>query len=207
MMIIRDTNRAALKLAAFMGSLNKPRPYSQEFFNKDSLKVEDKKYIQYALMGDEEISCKTGLHWRAVLLPLIFSIVLFKEPPVLLISGMWLIIAFINYISSEFVITNMRLSLQTGVVKRQALETPLGEIADVDVEQGAAGRILGYGTLVVTVAEGVVHRFSSVSKPFEFRQSVVEQMRYSSSDRAEAGLGIGPRPQDSQPQTISINSE
>lgn len=113
-----------------------------------------------------------------MLWPLTLSIVLFEVASFfLIIATLWLVVAVINYLASEIVVTNRRLSLQTGVLCRGSLRTSLDSIRDVNVEHGPVGRALGYGTLVITLKGGSMHRFSPISKTFEFKKVVERQIQ------------------------------
>ncbi|HOT06590.1 MAG: Bacterial membrane flanked domain protein [Methanosaeta sp. PtaB.Bin039] len=132
-------------------------------------------YLKYSLMEGEQIYYETSLHRSVILWPVILSMLLLAFPCLLIVGITWIILVTVNYITSEFVVTNRRLSLQTGILRRQAINRPVDEVGRIDVEQGALGSILGYGTLVVPGASGEMHRFSSVSRPFEFKRRVQEQ--------------------------------
>ncbi len=127
-------------------------------------------------MDGEVISYKTKLSWVVILWPLILCILFLIAPPLLILSGIWLLIAIINYSTSEFGITNKRLVLKTGVIKKQTHETQVTKIERINVEQGMLARLLGYGTIVVSGTGGGISRFSSVSDPFTFRTRIQEQI-------------------------------
>lgn len=52
----------------------------------------------------------------------------------------------ITYLTSEFGITNKRVLIKHGFIKRISLETLLNKIEGITVQQGILGRILNYGT-------------------------------------------------------------
>lgn len=127
------------------------------------------------------ISYKTRLSWAVILWPLlltfIFLIVFAEEAPaVVILPGIWLVMAIINYFSSEFGITNKRLVLKTGVIKRRTHENQINRIERINVEQGILGRLLGYGTIVVSGSGGAISRFASVADPLTFRKRIQEQI-------------------------------
>jgi len=84
--------------------------------------------------------------------------------------------AIINYSTSEFGITNKRLILKTGVIKKMTHETQTNKIERTNVEQGIFARLLGYGTIVVSGTGGGISRFDSVADPFTFRKRIQEQI-------------------------------
>lgn len=57
--------------------------------------------------------------------------------------------AFVNRKTSEFAVTNKRVVMKFGFIRRSSLEVLLTKIEGVSVDQGILGRILDYGTIVV----------------------------------------------------------
>lgn len=133
-------------------------------------------YIESTSMDGEVISYTTRLSWVVFLLPIILSLIFLFFPPLLIFSGILLVIAIINYSKSEFGVTNKRLVLKTGVIKRKSQETQIKKIEGISVEQGVIGRVLGYGTIVVTGTGGGMSRFANISDPFTFRKRIQEQI-------------------------------
>jgi uncharacterized membrane protein YdbT with pleckstrin-like domain len=78
----------------------------------------------------------------------------------------------IHYASSEFAITNKRVLIKVGFIHRHTLEMLLTKVETVRVDQGLAGRLLGYGTIVVTGTGGTNEPFPSIANPLEFRRQV-----------------------------------
>jgi uncharacterized membrane protein YdbT with pleckstrin-like domain len=122
-------------------------------------------------MKGEVVSYKTNLTWFIFFWPVVLSIILLP-----LLSGLnlmvtvpWLIIAIVDYISSEFV-------MKTGVIKRQTHETQVNKIERINVEQGIIGRLLGYGTIMVSGTGGGITPFKNVADPFTFRKRIQEQI-------------------------------
>jgi uncharacterized membrane protein YdbT with pleckstrin-like domain len=82
-----------------------------------------------------------------------------------------LIIAFIVDQSSEFAVTNKRVILKTGFIKRKFCEIQLNKSEGLQIEEGVMGRMLGYGKVRIT-SGGVVEIFSPIAKPFEFKKQI-----------------------------------
>ena len=76
------------------------------------------------------------------------------------------------YSTSEFAVTNKRVIIKVGWVKRRTVETMLSKVEGINVEQDLIGRILGYGTVVVTGTGGTKEQFTKIANPFEFRRQV-----------------------------------
>lgn len=58
--------------------------------------------------------------------------------------------SLVNYSASEFGVTNKRILAKVGWAKRRSLDMLLTKVEGIYVEQGILGKILGYGTVVVT---------------------------------------------------------
>lgn len=78
----------------------------------------------------------------------------------------------IQHLSSEFAITDKRVVIKVGLVHRKTLEMVLTKVETVRVEQGILGRLLNYGTIVVTGTGGTNEPFRSIANPLEFRRQV-----------------------------------
>jgi uncharacterized membrane protein YdbT with pleckstrin-like domain len=83
---------------------------------------------------------------------------------------------FINYQYSEFGITDKRVLIKVGLIRRQSLETLLTKIESIQVNQGILGRVLNYGTLIIRGTGGTAGKYNNISNPFEFRKKVQEQI-------------------------------
>jgi hypothetical protein len=69
--------------------------------------------------------------------------------PVLVASALWLGWHHLVRRHDYFFVTDRRVMVSTGVLTRRVLMLPLADIAELKFERPAAGRILGYGTLVL----------------------------------------------------------
>ena len=83
--------------------------------------------------------------------------------------------AVLRRLGSEFMLTNKRVVLRQGIISRKTVEILLAKCEGVSVDQSILGRILGYGTLVVTTG-GVTSRFEYVNRPVSFRNQVNEEI-------------------------------
>jgi len=81
--------------------------------------------------------------------------------------------AFFKRVCSKFIITDQRIILKTGLLRRHCVDLYLNSINGVQVKQGLLGSFLGYGTVVVA-SHGARESFSKISKPLEFREKVRE---------------------------------
>lgn len=78
----------------------------------------------------------------------------------------------IHYLSSEFAITNKRVVIKIGFINRKTLEMVLTKVETIRVDQSILGRVLNFGTIVVTGTGGTNEPFASIANPLEFRRQV-----------------------------------
>jgi len=78
-------------------------------------------------------------------------------------------------VGSLFVVTNRRVILKTGVIRRRVAELVLAKCEGLQATQSVTGRIFGYGTLVVTTG-GATNCYYFVRKPFDFKRAINMQI-------------------------------
>jgi uncharacterized membrane protein YdbT with pleckstrin-like domain len=66
-----------------------------------------------------------------------------------LVILLWTVLPFIRWLTSTYTVTNRRLILQTGILRRSGRAIPLPRINDVSFEKNLTDRVLGCGTLIV----------------------------------------------------------
>ena len=84
--------------------------------------------------------------------------------------------ALVERMTSEFAVTNKRVLIKTGLIRRHSLETLLGKVESIGVSQSILGRILGFGTIVVSGTGGSKEPFHRIANPMMFRRRVQEQI-------------------------------
>jgi uncharacterized membrane protein YdbT with pleckstrin-like domain len=138
-------------------------------------------YVDNSLIAGEEVAFRTRLHFIIFVVPIFLvgiSIVLFAYgvPPaaeiVLVIGIVWGLVKYVDYASSEFAVTNKRVIIKVGVLRRRTVEMLNTKVEAVAVNQGILGRIFGYGNIVVTGTGGTNEPFNGISSPLEFRRAV-----------------------------------
>src|SRR6202035_1507431 len=139
-------------------------------------------YVESNLLPSEQITYRAKLHWIIYALPVIVFLIAIA---VALGGGGWIagmaigIVGFVLLLprwmkasSSEFAITNKRVLIKVGLIRRHSLELLLQKVEGIGVDQGVLGRILGYGTITVSGVGGTKETFKMVSNPLEFRRQV-----------------------------------
>ncbi len=151
-------------------------------------------YIEKNLMSNERLMYQAKLHWVVFLWPvtwLVIAIILFAAGGgaaavgglLLLIAIVSGIVAFINVSTSEFGVTNKRVMVKVGWIRRNSLEVLLSKVEGIQVSQGILGRILGYGSVTVSGTGGTRDPFHKISGPLEFRRRAQEQIANAQESR------------------------
>jgi uncharacterized membrane protein YdbT with pleckstrin-like domain len=146
-------------------------------------------YVERHLLPDEAVLYKTRLHWVLFFKPavvmvagLVLAIALWRvaEPPWLWLVGaavaavglLWLLVHYVELMTSEFAVTTSRLIFKVGLIARYTTELLLGKVESIGVHQSLAGRVLRYGDLTVIGTGGTREVFRRVRDPIGFRNQV-----------------------------------
>ena len=144
-------------------------------------------YIENNFMAGENIIYRAKLHWVVFLWPIIWLVIaiLFFSGggDTAAVGGLFILIgiltgisSFIKYSTSEFGITNKRVIVKVGFIRRNSLEVLLTKVEGIQVNQGILGRILGYASIVVSGTGGTKDPFHKIANPLEFRRKAQEQI-------------------------------
>ena len=129
-------------------------------------------YPKKLLTEDETVVYDMRPHWRVLFYPalaliaIIFVTVLllgwtpsdwdWARYAILAVAAllfiMWVLVPVVRWATSEYVITNRRIIVRTGIVARQGRDMQLQRINDVHFEYGVVDRVLGCGNLIVESA-------------------------------------------------------
>ncbi len=78
----------------------------------------------------------------------------------------------VAFASSEIVITDRRVLIKTGVVRRQTAEMFISKVESIGVDQGVLGRMFDFGTVRIRGTGGFEEAFDSIARPLQFRSWV-----------------------------------
>ena len=81
-----------------------------------------------------------------------------------------------RYFTTEFAVTDRRIVAKTGLLRQRSLELVLGKVESIGVDQPLFGRMLNYGTIVVSGSGGTRQRFPSISDPMRLRNKINEML-------------------------------
>jgi uncharacterized membrane protein YdbT with pleckstrin-like domain len=84
------------------------------------------------------------------------------------------IAAAIRYYTTELAITNKRVIAKFGLISRSTVEINLQKIESIQVNQGILGRILNYGSIVVSGAGNPQAPVPGISSPLQFRRAFID---------------------------------
>ena len=140
-------------------------------------------YVEDSLTDGEELKYKTKLHWvifvdsvGAIALSFLITQVNHLLAAFVLAAGVIVfIIDYLDYLTSEFAITNKRVIMKKGFIARMTHEIGLEKIESIDVSQSIFGRLLNYGTVFINGTGTSSQPFKEIAKPIEFKKVVQER--------------------------------
>lgn len=151
------------------------------------------RYVNRNLLKDEAVLHEAHIHWSfwigpalIILANLAAGILLVcfgkEKSPVLIYCGYFFFAMavitwlqdFIEYKSTEVVVTNKRLVIKRGFIARKTFELLLQKTETVGVDQGVMGRILNFGTVTAIGTGGSHGSIDYISKPMAFRAAFQE---------------------------------
>jgi uncharacterized membrane protein YdbT with pleckstrin-like domain len=157
-------------------------------------------YVDSQLLPNEAILYRARLHRSLYTVSFVFGAmalvaVIFAvgQPSVWWVALAFGVVTALTFVSSwfrssssEFAVTDKRVIIKVGLVRRRTLETMLGKVEGIGVDQSLMGRMLGFGTIVVTGTGGTKEEFDRIANPLEFRRQVQAAISASDAQRAVA---------------------
>lgn len=124
------------------------------------------KYVDSNLVNGEKVVYEARYHWILGASSLLIAVLFW-----------WLIIplftpirAFLISKTNEAVVTNKRVIIKSGIIRRRVFDLQLAKVESVNVYQSILGRILGYGTITANGTGGSWGSIDMIRKPDEFRR-------------------------------------
>lgn len=157
-------------------------------------------YIDNTLMQGETVLYRTKPHWiifGSAVFWLIAASALFIVGPdyqvtsyrianmpiyaivayfALIVAAFSALAALITFYSSEYGVTNKRVLMKIGLIRRFTIEIFLHRIEGIRVYQSIMGRILGYGSLVIIGIGGSEDPFPNIPNPLAFRAKIQAEL-------------------------------
>ena len=159
-------------------------------------------YVDSQLLPNETVLYRARLHRSLYTVPIVLAVLAViplafavGQPPLLwtgLVLGVIAAVSFagawLRSASSEFAVTDKRVIIKVGWIRRRTVETMLAKVEGVGVDQTLSGRLMGFGTIVVTGTGGTKEEFDRIADPLEFRRRV--QAASSAADDARAAVVV-----------------
>lgn len=114
------------------------------------------KYVNNNLVASEIVMFETHHHW--------FYYISFSS---ILTLGIW---PYIHIRCTEFVMTNHRIILKTGIFSLQSFEMQLSKIENIQIEQTFAGKLFNYGNVIIVGSGGTREKIEFIINPSGFRK-------------------------------------
>ncbi|MGA8708863.1 MAG: PH domain-containing protein [Steroidobacteraceae bacterium] len=171
-------------------------------------------YLTSTLIPGEAIVYQTRLHWIVMLTNLVTALALFAIGGTLLwyltthpgfdrntVLGMQitsaallacgliaLLAGGVRRNATEMAVTNRRVVVKTGLVRRKTIEMLLNKVESIEVRETTWGRILGFGAIIVVGTGGSTEPFANISHPIQFRSRLQQQIERMAPLRAEPAV-------------------
>ncbi len=154
-------------------------------------------YIDKNLLQNEEITYRAKLHWITFFGPLLLftaagisflfsgigqdenlkSILNYAGLVIILVAIFSGLSSLIAFLTSEFGVTNQRVMIKIGFIKRNTFELLLNKVESFQVDQSIAGRILGYGTILVSGTGMGSESFHNIDDPLVLKKNVQQAVK------------------------------
>jgi uncharacterized membrane protein YdbT with pleckstrin-like domain len=128
-------------------------------------------YVEGALVKDEQIVHTGRISlwslWHLILLGIVLL-------PAFGAGLIFLAIAYVRYKSTELAVTTKRIIVKQGFIRRSTIEINLNKAESIRVDQGLLGRLLNFGTLIIS-GTGTSHApLTGIADPLAFRKAFIE---------------------------------
>ena len=127
-------------------------------------------YIDDSLIPGETVVHRARVSWWSQMGMVVLGVLLL----VVVVGLFFLIAAWIRVHSTELAITNRRVIAKFGFIKRDTVEINLEKVEALRVEQGFWGRILNYGTVLMSGTGGSIEPIPNIADPLVFRRKFME---------------------------------
>jgi len=139
-------------------------------------------YIDDVLVSDEKVIYRGHLSlWSETVLIGVGLLLLALYGAGLLL---WLV-AYIRIKSTELAVTNKRVIVKSGFISRRTVEINIGKVESIQVDQTILGRMLNFGTLIVSGAGTPQAPINGISNPLKFRQAFLEAQEHAGNLRPQ----------------------
>lgn len=110
----------------------------------------------------------------------------------LVIAGVIALVAYIKQRSTELAITNKRIIVKRGFIRRDTIEINLVKVESLQVEQNLLGRMLNFGDIIVSAGGGPMAPVHGIADPLVFRRHFNEATDQSQQHQSPAQQPLAP---------------
>lgn len=145
-------------------------------------------YTAATLQADERPLHETAIHWMALSGAVVGAILsLIVIVPIAMFAAWkdfywaWVLVvipvgmlvsAAVTVRTSELVITDRRVLIKVGFIRRHTFEMFISKIESVAVFQSMLGRVFDYGTVTIRGTGGSSESFTTIAAPLQFRDAI-----------------------------------
>jgi uncharacterized membrane protein YdbT with pleckstrin-like domain len=147
-------------------------------------------YVDSILEPGEKVVFRTSLSWTLYLpaigfaLAAVAALVLTIMIPALSLGGLIMIALFgvvalvaalrawFRRWTTEIGVTDRRVVLKRGFIRRHTVEMNMQKVESVDVDQSQIGRLLGYGSVTIRGVGSTFERLDMVDAPLKLRSTI-----------------------------------
>jgi membrane protein YdbS with pleckstrin-like domain len=97
-------------------------------------------------------------------------------PAATFITVIYSILVILDYKNSEYCITDKRIIVKRGILRRVSIDISMGMIETIIFHQGLIGRIFKYGTVAVTGIGASLSGFSYIYDPVPVRTIIINEV-------------------------------
>ena len=121
------------------------------------------------------------MSWASQWLLILIGIILIFTIIGIIVSIILFVIVTLNVVTSEYFVSDKRVYMKYGWIRRAINDLKLGYITNVSISQGFMGRILNYGTVIIATPGTYTGTsgFIGVSEPMKVRDIIDAQIQKS----------------------------
>ena len=125
-------------------------------------------YIDDVLINDERVMYRAKISKWSLWPYILFGALLLIAYGIGVLLLIW---AWILYRTTELAITNKRVIAKTGLIERRTMEMFLEKVESIQVEQGIMGRMLNFGSVIISGTGVHSAPFRNISDPLSLRKN------------------------------------
>ena len=146
-------------------------------------------FVEQNLMAGEKVEFQTKL-WRqppwAQWVAIVVEVCLVAAWGIGLVLFVFHYINYLRWKGSEFIVTDKRVIMKTGVISANTVELLLQKVEAVQVQQAGFDATLDRGTIKIAGTGGTRETFKGIRSPIVFRNKIYQQIEAKAATTARA---------------------